>query len=292
MKHSKKPNFTVRREGDAVFIESPMTRNGDWEQWVFLRADAHHDSPHCDQNLEKRHLEEAVEKNAIIIDGGDCFDAMQSAGDRRSGYSELRNEYKHGNYIDKLVEVAAKRYGPYAANFALIAQGNHETAMIKYHNTDLTERLVHQLRSEYKSPVLKGGYLNIVKFSFVEKGGRTCSKILYHHHGSGGGAKVTKGVIDMFRVAVEIPYADFWFMGHIHNENIFPIACEELSDKGSRSIRKRYGIRVAGYKSEHGKGGWHDERGHGVRPLGGAWIRFFWDRVNEKVSEEVFTTAS
>lgn len=286
----KSSNFTVKRVGDVIEIEVPFERNGSWKQDFLLRADAHHDSPHCDRNLEKRHLDDALEDGAIIIDGGDLFDAMQSAGDKRGGYSELRDEYKHGNYIDKLVEVAAKRYGPYAKNIAVLAQGNHETAMIKHHNTDLTERLVYALNKEHGGNIVKGGYLNIIRIIFRDKTSSR-SKIIYHHHGSGGGAKVTKGVIDMFRMSVEIPYADFWFMGHIHNENIFQVPCEEITDGGNRSIRKRYGIRVAGYKNEHGKGGWHDERGHGVRPLGSARIRFFWDRVTQKITEEVFSTA-
>ena len=44
-----------------------------WEQWVLLRSDVHHDNPKCDQKLEKKHLEQAKEYNAIIIDNGDLF---------------------------------------------------------------------------------------------------------------------------------------------------------------------------------------------------------------------------
>lgn len=289
----KKPTATWRRENDALVVDVPYEANATWEQWVFLRADSHHDSIHCNQNLERRHLEEAKRKNALILDGGDLFlfDAMQGPGDKRSSKRELREEYKTDKYFDALVDHAARFYGHYSANWVLMGLGNHETAVIKYHNTDLTERLCERLRHEFKSPVMKGSYENYVRFDF--RGNATKrTKVLYHHHGYGGGARVTKGVIDFQRIFVEIPTADFLFMGHIHNENIFTVPCEELTVENNRRKRKRYGIRVAGYKDEHGKGGWHDERGHGVRPLGGAWIRFFWDRVESRITEEVFTTSA
>lgn len=55
-----------------------------WEQWVLLRSDVHHDNPKCDQKLEKKHLDQAKEYNAIIIDNGDLFCAMQGKYDKRA----------------------------------------------------------------------------------------------------------------------------------------------------------------------------------------------------------------
>jgi len=42
-----------------------------------LRSDVHHDNPKCNQDLERKHLDEAIEYDAPIIDNGDLFCAMQ-----------------------------------------------------------------------------------------------------------------------------------------------------------------------------------------------------------------------
>ena len=62
---------------NVVEITVEMNRNRDWEQWVLLRSDVHHDNPKCDQDLERKHLDEAKECNAPIIDNGDLFCAKQ-----------------------------------------------------------------------------------------------------------------------------------------------------------------------------------------------------------------------
>ena len=65
-------------------ITIDLTRNRDWEQWVLLRSDVHHDNPKCKQDMERRHLDEALEFDAPIIDNGDLFCAMQGKWDKRS----------------------------------------------------------------------------------------------------------------------------------------------------------------------------------------------------------------
>ena len=71
--------------------------------WVLLTSDRHHDNPHCNQELEKKHLDEAKERNAVIIDYGDLFCAMQGKFDRRASKDHIRPAHQHGNYLDRLV---------------------------------------------------------------------------------------------------------------------------------------------------------------------------------------------
>ena len=72
-----------------------------WKQYILLTADRHHDSPKTDQKLEKMHLDQALERNAPIIDVGDLFDAMQGREDRRRSKRESRPEHaKDENYFD------------------------------------------------------------------------------------------------------------------------------------------------------------------------------------------------
>ena len=135
--------------------------------WVLLTSDRHHDNPHCNQELEKKHLDEAKERNAVIIDYGDLFCAMQGKFDRRASKDDIRPEHQHGNYLDKLVATATEFYAPYANNFAVMGPGNHETAMLKHHETNLTERLVERLNMStglrYAQVVIAGGLsLNLI----------------------------------------------------------------------------------------------------------------------------------
>ena len=74
-----------------------------WSQTFLLSADRHHDNTYCDHALEKRHLEEAKERGAGIIDIGDLFCAMQGKWDKRASMSQFRPELRVTNYIDTLV---------------------------------------------------------------------------------------------------------------------------------------------------------------------------------------------
>ena len=54
-----------------------QSRGKGWEQWFLLSSDRHHDNAHADQKLEKRHLDQARERAAGIIDVGDLFCGLQ-----------------------------------------------------------------------------------------------------------------------------------------------------------------------------------------------------------------------
>ena len=255
--------------------------------WVLLTSDRHHDNPHCNQELEKKHLDEAKERNAVIIDYGDLFCAMQGKFDRRASKDDIRPEHQSGNYLDKLVSTATDFYAPYADNFAVMGPGNHETAMLKHHETNLTERLVERLNMSTGSQIKTGGYSGWVKFKFwygkdspgVE---RKCegSVNLWYHHGYGGDAPVTKGTIQTGRQAVYVPDAHIVCTGHTHNEWIFPITRIRIKDSGLIYHDEQLHLKTPGYKEEYedGYGGWHIERGGPPKPNGAMWLRFWWSK--------------
>jgi hypothetical protein len=106
----------------SVYLDCKKKR----EHWFLLSGDRHHDNPHCNQELEKKHLDEALEREAGIIDIGDLFCAMQGKYDKRSNKSDIRPEHQNGEYLDSLVTTAAKFYEPYAKNIIALGYGNHE----------------------------------------------------------------------------------------------------------------------------------------------------------------------
>lgn len=255
-----------------------------FEQWFLLSSDRHHDNAHTDWELEKRHLDQCVERGAGIIDVGDLFCAMQGKWDKRADRSALREEYQHGQYLDRLVEVATEFYSPYARQFVLIGRGNHETAICKRHETDLTERLTQALMTKTGEEVHAGGYGGWVRFIFKRTNTSKKRINLKYFHGSGGGGPVTRGVIQTNRMSVFLPDAHLVVSGHTHDQWQVPIARERLAKNGEVFMDEQTHIRCGTYKDEYGDGfgGWHIERGGPPKPIGAQWLRFYREGTNIK----------
>lgn len=79
-------------EHNVVMVDVPVKQRADWEWWLLLTSDHHLDSPKCNRELLKRHLQEAVNRNAGIHFNGDVLDLMQGVGDK--GHLNL-NYYAH-----------------------------------------------------------------------------------------------------------------------------------------------------------------------------------------------------
>jgi hypothetical protein len=259
-----------------------------WEQWFLLRSDVHHDNPKCDWKLEKKHLDQAEECDAYIIDNGDLFCAMQGKWDKRSSKDSIRPEHAKGDYLDALVDTAADFYRPYAKRFLLFGRGNHETAIRGKHETDLTDRLAAALRRD-GSQCIAGGYGGWIRFTFVRPNRSTQSRILYHYHGTGGGGPVTRGTIQTNRIAVFTPDADIVLTGHTHDSWMLPIRRQRINQKGTIYHDEQFHVRCAGYKDAWGDGssGWEVEKMLGPKPKDAAWLRFWFDSSCDEIVTEI-----
>jgi predicted phosphodiesterase len=258
------------------------------ECWALIRSDAHHDNAKCDWALERKHLEQAKERGAWILDCGDLFCAMQGKYDKRSDRSALREEYQQGPYLDRLVSEAAKFYGPYAKQFAVIGRGNHETTIYKHHETDLTERLVAVLNNTHDVNVQAGGYGGFIRIVFNRPGRRIGSKILHYYHGTGGGGPVTADMIQLDRMRNRAD-ADIYAFGHTHDSWYRRLNVATLNEMGVPVQREIIALKCPSYKDAYddGAGGWEIEKGHPPKPLGAWWLRFYpdGDRVGVDVQE-------
>jgi hypothetical protein len=238
---------------------------------VLLISDLHWDNPHCDRALLKRHLDEALEINAPVFVNGDLFCVMQGKYDRRKCKSDIRPEHNTATYLDDLVETAIEWFAPYASILAVIGKGNHETAIIKNHETDLTDRLCAGLRTRYSSKVICGGYGFWVH---LKPDTNTPTIKVYAHHGSGGGGPVTKGVIQTNRRQCMINGADVIWSGHIHEAwclEVMQVGTNRAGDVVHSTVQH---VCTPTYKEEYGDGtsGWHVERMAPPKPLGGYWM--------------------
>ena len=272
---------------DSHEISFPATR-WDWEQWFLLSSDRHHDNAHTNWALEKKHLDEAVQKNAGVLDFGDLFCAMQGKWDTRADTTQCRPEHREGRYLDSIVETAAEFYGPYQKNWLLLSPGNHETSILKRHETDLTERFAEKMaRSQNGHPVV-GAYCGYIRFKAIMGNQSRGSLVLYYHHGYGGGGPVTRGVIQTNRMSVYLPDAEIVVSGHTHDSWVVPVARSRLTAYGNTTIDRQTHIRIPGYKDEFtGGDGWHNHRGGPPKPNGAYWLRIFFNKEKDAVDYEV-----
>jgi hypothetical protein len=250
-----------------------------WEAWVLLRSDAHHDSPYCDRKTERKHLEMAKERDALILDAGDLFDAMQGKFDPRRTMDDVRPENKVADYYGSIARCAAEDYAPYVENFVMVGKGNHETAVLDKANTDLTSNLVLLLNTELLKmqvdhTIFAGDYEGWVRFMFNIHGRRRHTIRMKWNHGNGGTAPVTRGVIHTNRQAVFLD-ADIVWNGHNHQGYILPIKRERLNTKGRIEQNLIWFLRTPGYKG--GGDNYSKEKNTGPAMIGSIWLHFYLD---------------
>ena len=275
MAKGKKLFNTTHSGANTQIVRMDIPSNSEWEQRFLLRSDAHHDNPKCRQELEKEHLDLAVEYNAGIIDCGDLFCAMQGKWDKRSSKDAVRPEHQTANYLDALVDTAADFYQPYAHHWLLMGRGNHETAIKKKHETDLTERLVAVINNRTKSTIQASGYTGWVRFQF-KRGQEQHSRVLWFTHGYGGGGPVTQDAIQANRQHVYIENADIMLSGHVHRSWTQEFIKIKMNQQGNIERREGWYVKLPTYKDAYDKGNesWEAEKGQGPRPLGAWWLKF------------------
>jgi len=261
-------------------IKNYYSKIGD-EYWFLLSSDRHVDSPHQVSNLEIKHLKQAKERNAGIIDCGDLFDSMQGRKDPRHNKGDVLPQLNQDTYYDSVIDYAEDRYKDYAKNFLVMGHGNHETKILKHEETDLTARLIKRLKV-HGSNVQHGYYAGFVVFSFIWRGlnseGSRKNIILYYHHGAGGGsAPVTKGTISANRMATYLPDPNIVMSGHNHEQ--WKVKYVRLRLNNNYNVYKdiQWHVKIPTYKDEYGdgSGGWMVEGGTAPKPLGAWWLRFY-----------------
>lgn len=257
----------------------------DSELHVLLMSDLHVDSLYCDRELATRHLDEAKCLGAVVLDAGDYYDAMQSKHDRRANKAEMMKAFAGDQkaYLNHLVEMGTEFLLPYKDIIAVRGKGNHESAVERHNDYDLTQGLVDKLRYEGSKTVHMGGYSGYVTFRFHISNTQWQTKDLFYFHGAGGGqAQVTLGMIGTNRRGAFVD-ADVVWTGHIH-EHWFAHKKRIRRTKAMvvEQIPQLH-LCTPGYKDDYrdGYGGHQTEQGGAPKPRGAWWVRFF--RVSGRV---------
>jgi hypothetical protein len=271
--------WRVERRGRNVHYVILDAGGSDWEQWFLLSGDRHIDSADSDREMQMRHLRQAKERGAGVIDVGDVFDAMQGRNDpRRMKGVGRADSIVVANYLDKIIEDASDALAPFASQFVVIGQGNHETAVLKNNETCLTTRLCERMSFLSGCKVHAGGYGGWVRFIAKWSAKGEAGLSLKYFHGSGGGGLMTHDTLRTRRIASWVPDADVILGGHTHDSWVMTLARERLGRIGQVYLDEQHHVRTPSYKDEYGDGagGWHVERGAPPKPTGAWWMRIRW----------------
>lgn len=241
-------------------------------------SDVHYDSLKCKRDMLKKHLDEIKRANGYVFVYGDWFDVMGCYKDPRTKSKDIDPRYleKGREYLNSVVEDSIEFLKPYAKNIAFISEGNHETEIKKRRDVDILEWMVNALNAE-GGQIVKGHYSGWNEFVF-ESGTKTVSVLTHYHHGYGGNAKRSKGMLDSQIAAFTYPDADIIFRGHTHQKFHDPSNVKwkyNKSWKRAELVNSHY-ICTGSYKDGVGKGleGWEVQKGFLPSRLGGWNIDF------------------
>jgi hypothetical protein len=257
---------------------------------IAMLSDIHWDNPKCDWKQLKNDLDFCLDNSIPIHINGDMFCLMQGRGDNRRNKSDIRPEHNNAKYLDSIVETAVEWWSPYAHLLTVIGYGNHETAIIKFQETDILARFVKLLNLKNNTNVMTGGYggwfivNQVVREKPEGQPGSTRAIKIKYFHGSGGGGVVTKGALNLTRALEMYEDFDVFTMGHIH-ENAARNDARDVCTMGAsnyRHVQKQLHMMLTGcYKEEYGTGskGWHVERGAPIKPTGGRILTIDYKRI-------------
>ena len=180
-----------------------------------LFSDIHFDSPDCDRETLKKHLDFCLKDGRYILFNGDFFDAILLGDRKRSTPHHITNT---DNQLNVKLNEAYEFLKPYQNNILFFGRGNHEESIMKYNGLDVLEMLTTMLNMGQEHKILYGNYANFLRFSFKSTGKNKsqANYDIYAHHGAGGSAPSTKGMLD-FSAIIKGVNADLIWLGHKHN---------------------------------------------------------------------------
>ena len=242
-------------------------------QELFICSDVHFDSKKCARELFTKHLKEAEKRKAFVVINGDFYDLMQGRYDPRGGKYNIRPEYKHANYIDCVINDGANFLGQFDLTY-FIGQGNHETNILKRLETNPIERLVERMNYRKQGSAYMGGYSGWLRFAFEhEGGGNRMPYTIHYHHGYGGNAPRSKGLLKVDINQMQYPDADMLIRGHDHNKWHVPVTVKRLTHGFDEKECIVDHLQTGSYKGTDDRfAGWEIEKGFNEPTMGGYFV--------------------
>jgi hypothetical protein len=246
---------------------------------IWFGADFHIGAFNVDYDWLASDLAEAAEHNSRMLIVGDVFDAILPKDHKRFKPEALHSRIRQtSEVLDEAVDWGEEILSPYADLIDMIGVGNHESAVQKYHGTDLTARVIRRLQrhvTEEGHIIRYGGYTGFVDYRFTKEGNNRNTRrlVIYYHHGGGGAAPVTKGMIDFNRKATFVD-ADVLVFGHKHNKisdtGAMRMGCPLTGEEPK--MRQQIFVMTGSYMDTYqaGRGGYASDWGLAPQGKGGA----------------------
>ncbi len=269
--------FKTRRINDYVIeLDAGKVGKSGWQHKTLAMFDQHFDSDKFRKDLMEDGLKKAVKLERPVFFGGDMLDIMQTRHDpRRARGTNNSDQFKYLNYIcDEAVEFLT----PYAQQIFAWFMGNHETVVLKNSDVDVISLIITRLKDVTGCHIEQMGYSGYVIYKFdTGKTSQRRNPRMWVHHGYGGNAPATKGVLNVGRRAAAYPDADVLVTGHTHECWAMPFTQERMSERGEMYKNVQWHVQVPSLKDESKKktgSGWGIEKGFSPQVNGFAWITY------------------
>lgn len=210
-----------------------------------LFSDIHFDSPDCDRETLKQHFDFCKKDGRYILINGDWFDAI-IMGDRKRSVAHLIENTDQ--QLNKKLEESYEFLKPYQDQILFMGRGNHEESIIKYNGIDLLQMLTTMLNMNSEHKILYGNYANFLRFTFKGKSRNERHYDIFAHHGCGGSAPATKGMLDFNAIAKGIN-ADLIWLSHKHNALIdYSAPVMHIDKNGDVILKNRQCVETPSYQ--------------------------------------------
>lgn len=210
-----------------------------------LFSDTHIDNPDCDKVTLKKHLDFCLKDGRYILFDGDIFDAILLKDQKRAVPHLIENT---DCQLNKKLEEVYEFLKPYQHLILFMGRGNHEESILKYNGLDVLQMLATMLNMGKEHKILVGNYANFLRFSARDDTGKLCFYDIFAHHGAGGSAPQTKGMLDFQQIAKGVN-ADLIWIGHKHNALIdYSTPIMSVNTQGDVVLKNRQCIQTPSYQ--------------------------------------------
>ena len=212
-----------------------------------LFSDTHADSPNFDKATFEEHANYCLNDNRYILFDGDIFDGIIRTDKKRAVNSLLESG---DNQLNIKLEKVYELLKPYQKQILFFGRGNHEESILKYNGIDILDILAKMLNSGSNHNIVVGNYANFIRFGWTNKSNKMVANYdIFAHHGAGGSAPATKGMLD-FNSLVKGVNADLIWIGHKHNSIIdYSAPIMFVDAAGNVVLKNRQCIQTPSYQT-------------------------------------------